>query len=271
MSPEGGSAKPWGALNPFPARGVAPDRSGRVGRDGRGDWNGCLHVSPDPLCLSFPTEPQAGQEGDGDTLTLGGAAGKSPPAALCPTGTPRDRDTAPSGGRSPRGYGQGTSTGTRDPQNLCAGAPPLPPAIVSPGCAGGRGPCPMPGCPGSAPAPGGFPGGQFHQTQSFPLGKWGLGVVPPPAQPPAWAPLSTGAQHCLCRALPWPCQEGPGHPGHRSQPCRRGGTARGSPCRGTGGSPAAGSVAPIPSRGILARGWGGGGGAGAEEAAAEEE
>lgn len=169
------------------------------------------------------------------TLTFGWVAGKSP-RLLCAT---RDRDTARAGTGSPRGYGQGTPAGTRDPQNV-----PLPVFQGSPttsrpqplGCQGvpEAGDCTLPGavpgCPSFPPALGSFPGGKFHQTQSFPRGKRGLG--PPRARPPAPAPLGTSAQCCTCRALPQPCQEGPGHQGHLSQPCRVGGTQPGGPHAG---------------------------------------
>lgn len=112
-------------------------------------------------------------------------------------------------------------------------------------------------CPSSAPALGGFPGGKFHQTPSF---------TPEESGAPVGRESSPGSSWHQCPVLR--CQEGSGRGGHLSWSCQRG-TAKGSPCWGTAGSPAAGAAAPVSSRGVLAGGQGRGGGA--EEAASEEE
>lgn len=156
---------------------------------------GTPHESPS-LVPQFPRRAAGWGGGRGTaTLTFGRVAGKSP-RLLCAT--------AQAGTGSPRGYGQGTSVGTHP----IACVPGLP-RCHQPQPAGCRdapeaGDCAVsgtvPSCPGSAPALGGFPGGKFHQTQSFPPGKQRLAPPSPsPAQPPAQAPLLGAACAGLCR------------------------------------------------------------------------
>lgn len=252
-APEGVQPTRGGPLTPsLPGGGCPPAHGGRVGRDG--DRKGCVSPRESPsLVPQFPRRA-AGRDRSRDRdrdrdkdralSPLEGQQENHSSCSVphgCPTPTPGDGDTAPAGVGSTRERGQGTSAGTRDPRN-----------VPSPVCRRSRaatsrspgdtrvcqrqGTVPSPGlCPGSAPTLGGFPGGKFHQIQSFPLEKWGLSPHSPPhsppprAQPPARAPLGTSARRCTCRALPWLCQEGPGHGGHLS-----GGGQPGVPVQGGG-------------------------------------
>lgn len=264
---------PWGAPEGVqPTRGgpLTPSLPGRCpltavasqDRTGQG-WE--LHMSPHPLCLSFPAEPRAGGgQGHGHSHLWAGS-GKIPSAALCHRS---GRDGIP------QGIWPGDICGDTS-HRLCARASPLPPAAARrmPGCARGRGLCRVRDCaqlPWLCPGSRRFSRWKIPPNPKFPPGK--TEACPPVPVPGTASSPGTAARRCMCRTLPWPCREGPGHRGHLSRP-RWGSTAGGSPCKGTAGSPAARAVVPIPSWGVLVRGRGRGGvgGVGAEEAASEEE
>lgn len=247
----------------------------------------CLHVSPHPLCLSFPAELQAGT-GAGTGTRTGHShpqrgSRKITPAAPCPTDAP----LPPQGtgtlllqgwdppGNVARGHPRGHGTPEMS-HHLCAGAPALPPAAApgTPGCARGRGLCPRPGCALALPPLSvDFLVENSTKSKVSPWRSGGSAPHSPPTTPlpghshqpgHRLAPVLGAAHAGLCRGS---ARRDPGMEGTSPE-----GDSRGSRCGGgAAGSLVAGTVAPVPSRGVQAGGQGRGGGGGAEEAASEEE